>query len=344
MRVLLLILHEFEMQMKTIQTLILLLFTLNAVSAKSHQEAYIEKYASIAVSEMYRSGVPASITLAQGLLESGYGLSELALKSNNHFGIKCHNNWKGGRVYHDDDAKGECFRKYAHPEESYRDHSDFLRYRDRYKFLFDYKITDYKSWAYGLKKAGYATDPKYPVKLIGLIETYNLHQYDTKKPSFAQHDQVRTEGTRQRKFAPSQSIPAPPSQVEQVTVLAGAAREVFNFALSRQMYSQNGVAFVYASDGETYRSIAESNNLFLRELLSFNDLKDAAPLSPGTVVYLQKKKKQAVKGIDMHVVEAGETLRSIAQRYGVSLKSICRMNGLVNDGLIREGDMIRLRK
>ena len=148
------------------------------------QEKYIEKYAPLAVSEMYRSGVPASITLAQGLLESGNGQSELARMSNNHFGIKCHNNWKGGKVYYDDDAKGECFRKYSHPSESYRDHSDFLRYRDRYKFLFDYRVTDYKSWAYGLKKAGYATDPKYPKKLINLIEEYNLQQYDRKPASF----------------------------------------------------------------------------------------------------------------------------------------------------------------
>ena len=121
---------------------------------KSPQEIYIDKYSALAVAEMYRSGVPASITLAQGLLESGNGRSELALKSNNHFGIKCHNNWTGGRVYHDDDAKGECFRKYSHPHQSYRDHSDFLRYRDRYKFLFDLKTTDYKGWAYGLKQAG----------------------------------------------------------------------------------------------------------------------------------------------------------------------------------------------
>ena len=138
---------------------------------KSPQEKYIEQFATLAVEEMYRSGVPASITLAQGLLESRYGLSELAVKGNNHFGIKCHNNWDGKRMYYDDDRKGECFRKYPSPEQSFRDHSDFLRYRDRYKFLFDYRITDYKSWANGLKKAGYATDPAYPKKLINLIET-----------------------------------------------------------------------------------------------------------------------------------------------------------------------------
>ena len=126
------------------------------------QQSYIEKYSSLAVEEMYRTGVPASITLAQGLLESGNGQSRLAVKGNNHFGIKCHNTWTGAKVYHDDDRKGECFRKYDSPEESFRDHSDFLRYRDRYKFLFDLELTDYRSWAYGLKTAGYATDPKYP--------------------------------------------------------------------------------------------------------------------------------------------------------------------------------------
>ena len=324
--------------MKAIQTLILFLMAVS-LSARSHQEIYIEKYADIAVSEMYRSGVPASITLAQGLLESGYGRSELALKSNNHFGIKCHNGWQGGRVYHDDDAKGECFRKYDHPEESYRDHSDFLRYRDRYKFLFDYKITDYKSWAYGLKKAGYATDPAYPDKLIRLIEEYRLYLYDTR-------DKVRkTEGQSDRHKQTSYKTPPPsPSSIEQVERLSGHKAEEFRFSLSRELYSQNGVPFVYSVAGETFRSIAESNNLFLKELLSFNDLNEDVPLLPGTVVYLQKKKKQSAKGLDMHVIEKGETLRGISQRYGVRLKSLRRLNAIVNEDLIREGDIIKLRK
>lgn len=313
------------------------------VSAQSHQEKYIERYAQVAVYEMYRSGIPASITLAQGLLESGYGQSELARKSNNHFGIKCHNGWQGGRVYHDDDAKGECFRKYDDPRDSYRDHSDFLRYRDRYKFLFDYKITDYKSWAYGLKKAGYATDPAYPRKLIDLIEKYSLYKYDTKPASFVQ-DAAEQVKPRTRKADVPQTIPAPPSQMEQVQVLDKVARDIFRFALSREMFSQNGIPFIYASEGETYASIAKSNNLFLREVLKFNDLKSEVPLKPGTVVYLHKKKKEAAEGLQMHVIEKGETLRGIAQRYGVRMSSLCRLNGIVNADLIREGDMIRLRK
>ena len=140
--------------------------------------AYIRKYAPIAVKEMHEYKIPASITLAQGILESGRGRSELALKSNNHFGIKCHTGWQGERVYHDDDEKGECFRKYVYPETSYNDHSLFLTQRRRYAFLFDYNPKDYKNWAYGLRKAGYATDKKYPAKLLKIIKDYNLHEFD----------------------------------------------------------------------------------------------------------------------------------------------------------------------
>ena len=318
------------------------MLSVSVAYGQSHQEKYIEKYSSIAVSEMYRSGVPASITLAQGLLESGSGRSELALKSNNHFGIKCHNGWEGGKVYHDDDAKGECFRKYDHPEESYKDHSDFLRYRDRYKFLFDYEITDYKSWAYGLKKAGYATDPAYPKKLITLIEEYGLYVYDTKSP---QKSPSKHSGKPAVKMPEKQQvIPESPTRIEQVKVFTSPRRESFSFSLSRQLYSQNGVPFVYSVGGESYKSIAESNGLFLRELLKFNDLKSEEELLPGTVVYLQKKKKQGLKGLDMHVMEKGETLRGVAQRYGVRLDALCKINSLENENVLREGDIIRLRK
>lgn len=342
--------------MKRSLLLYILAFYVSGLYAQSHQKAYIERYSEIAVAEMYRSGVPASITLAQGLLESGYGRSELAVKSNNHFGIKCHNGWQGGKVYHDDDAKGECFRKYDTPEESYRDHSDFLRYRDRYKFLFEYKTTDYKSWAYGLKKAGYATDPSYPRKLINLIEEYQLHEFDTKPSTFAQKEvetgsEQKTEKKpehkpkgKSKKHEAPQSIPTPPSQIEQVKEVRPDKRETFRFSLSREMYSQNGVLFVYASEGETYASIAESNRLFLRELLRFNELQEDVPLKPGTVVYLQKKKKSAAEGLEMHVIEKGETLRGISQRYGVRLDQLCKINGIEDKNVIREGDIIRLRK
>jgi LysM repeat protein len=159
--------------------LLLILFLLPLVNlAQSRRQAYIDEFKGIAVREMRMYGIPASITLAQGILESGDGTSRLATEANNHFGIKCHEDWEGGRIYHDDDAKGECFRKYKHAEESYRDHSIFLSTRSRYASLFEYDKTDYKNWAKGLKKAGYATSPTYADALINLIETNQLHQYD----------------------------------------------------------------------------------------------------------------------------------------------------------------------
>lgn len=319
------------------------------------QVIYVEKYAALAIDEMYRSGVPASITLAQGLLESRYGLSELATKGNNHFGIKCHNNWQGGKVYHDDDAKGECFRKYDSPEESFRDHSDFLRYRDRYKFLFDLEPTDYKGWAYGLKQAGYATDVAYPEKLIRLIEEYSLHEYDVKPSATAEPEsssemkEDKKEERKKKKAASKaarkeKTLPQSPNQIERVTLFTGPGREIFRFNLSRQMYSHNGVPFVYSAEGETYQSIAESYDLFLREILRYNDLTEAEELAPGTVVYVQAKKNRALGGLEMHVVDVdGETLRDISQRYAVKLDKLCRMNGFGNERYLRSGDVVVLR-
>lgn len=297
-------------------------------TGKSPQEIYIEQFSSLAVEEMYRSGIPASITLAQGLLESRYGLSELAVKGNNHFGIKCHNNWKGKTIYYDDDRRGECFRAYASPEQSYKDHSDFLRYRDRYRFLFDFEVTDYKSWAHGLKKAGYATDPAYPTKLIRLIEDYKLHEFD-----------VMSRSDRKPR-----RLPQSPAEIEQTESLTQEERADFHFSISRTVYSRNGVPFVTASEGETYSSIAASNNLFLREILRYNDADPGQTLEPGSPVYLKPKKKQAVKGLEKHVVEEGETMRGIAQRYGIRLKNLYKMNGMTEVDVPREGDIIKLRK
>jgi hypothetical protein len=157
---------------------ILLLFSSFLVVAQNKTERYIEKYQSVAIAEMDRYGIPASITLAQGILESGNGESRLATEGKNHFGIKCHENWNGKIIIEDDDEKGECFRKYSKVADSYRDHSLFLTERGRYSFLFEYQKTDYKAWAKGLKKAGYATNPKYPTLLIDLIEKYDLSRFD----------------------------------------------------------------------------------------------------------------------------------------------------------------------
>lgn len=313
-----------------LMTLVLAFVFVLDIQAQTPQEAYIEKYAQLAVEEMYRSGVPASITLAQGILESGSGRSSLAENANNHFGIKCHNGWNGERVYHDDDAKGECFRKYVVVEDSYRDHSDFLRYRDRYKFLFDLKPTDYKGWAYGLKKAGYATDPGYADKLIQLIEKYHLDMYDKPDPK---------QMSKQKKERPRS-----PNAIEQSSKVQQVSKKYFHFSLSRQLYSMNGTSFVYSVEGETYESIADAYNLFVAELLRFNDLKEDQPILPGSIVYLQPKKNFAAEGLDMHILDEGETVWQISQRYGVKLSKIYKLNDWDKDYIPREGEGVKLRK
>ena len=319
--------------------LILLSFTfLTAMSAygKSDQEKYISQYAELAVKEMYRSGVPASITLAQGLLESGNGKSTLAVKGNNDFGIKCHKGWTGKSMRHDDDRKNECFRVYDSPEESFRDHSDFLRYRDRYSFLFDFRITDYKSWAHGLKKAGYATDPSYPQKLIRIIEEYDLHKYDRK--SSRKHSEESSDEVIQ------QELPKSPSQIEQDVPLEENMREQFSFSLSRPVYTRNRVPFVYAEEGDTYEILASLYGLFPREILKFNDVSNPDDLKPGDVVYLRTKKNKSAKGLDKHVMEEGETLAEISQRYAVKLSRIYKLNGFDQSYVPSEGEIITLRK
>lgn len=362
------------MIMKRLHISLLTILSVIVVSASAAgdtpQEKYISKFGTLAVSEMYRTGVPASITLAQGLLESRYGLSAMAIEGRNHFGIKCHN-WKGKKMYHDDDRKGECFRVYDSDEASYRDHSDFLRYQDRYKFLFENETTDYKAWAFGLKKAGYATDPAYPSKLINLIETYRLYEYD--KMSVKQAETVTgkaagniTESTgkadekkegrqtakerRQaridrRKGRREEVIPPTPMELEEPKKYSALeAQETFHFSLSREMYSQNGVPFIYSVEGETISSIAESNDLFVREVLKFNDLQMNEELVPGTIVYLRPKKNQAAEGVDKYIIDHdGESLWEISQRFGVKMEAIIAMNALDDNYLPKEGDTIILR-
>lgn len=287
-------------------------------------EKYIEKYSSIAVSEMQRTGVPASITLAQGLVESAAGRSTLAVKANNHFGIKCHADWKGKKTYRDDDKADECFRVYPNAEASFRDHSDFLRYKDRYKSLFDLDPTDYKAWSRGLKKAGYATDPKYADKLIKVIEDYRLYRYDN--------------GTVVPLEKPS--VVEKPKEVQRAKV-----QEEYHFSLSRKVYEINGVPCIYALAGDTYETIAASNGLFEKELLRFNDVRKSRELEPGEIVFLKSKKNQGARGSEKYIVgEDNESLWSISQRFGVKMSAIKRLNKYSSDYVPGEGDTIVLRR
>lgn len=309
--------------------LVLMTVLLSIGAAKNPKLDYIDKYSDIAIKEMKRTGVPASIILAQGILESNAGQSVLATKGNNHFGIKCHNDWKGKTMKMDDNAPKECFRVYPNAEASFRDHSDFLRSRDRYKSLFELKQTDYKGWARGLKKAGYATDPGYADKLITLIEDYELYRFD--------------KGVKV-------SV-KPPLEIEEPKVVQLEPRpgmkyqESVTFSTARKVYSQNGVPFVYSEAGETYASIAASNGLFLKELLKFNDHEQELALEPGTMVYLARKKAQGPVGVNKYVVEKdGETLRDIAQRFGIRYAALQKLNIVLYGKTLEEGDTVILRK
>lgn len=271
---------------------------------------YIETYGTLAVQQMKEFRIPASITLAQGILESGAGQGALAKKSNNHFGIKCHNDWKGGRAYHTDDLEGECFRKYRHVEDSYRDHSKFLAERSRYSVLFELNIKDYKAWCKGLQKCGYATDKAYANKLIKLIEDYELYLYDSAK----------TKKVKTTKEKP--------------------AKETVR---RRNIYKEFGLIYIEALSGDSFDDIAIYTGFSTKELLKFNELPEGYPLQKGDRVYLEKKKNKADKPNYDHVVQIGESIHSIAQKYGIRLKSLYHINKLNKDYIPEEGDVLKLR-
>ena len=304
----------------------LLLFSGMAWGQKMTRAQYIEKYAETAVREMKATGIPASITLAQGCLESGNGNSTLATKANNHFGIKCHG-WKGKTIKHDDETPGECFRSYRDADESFRDHSDFLRYKDRYAFLFDLEPTDYKGWAYGLQKAGYATAPTYAASLIKIIEDEGLSRYDKLD--------------RQAREA----LPPTPLQAEASILLKPLpGHRLYTASLSRQIHSTNGVAWIYAQEGDTWRSLAKEYNLFHGEILRFNERRRGAPLHAGEVVYVEAKKRESARGLDKHVVEEGETMRELSQRYAVKMKKLYQYNAMAAGTEPVPGTILNLRK
>lgn len=291
-----------------------------AVSATTRVE-YIALYKDLAIRQMKESGIPASIILAQGCLESGNGNGRLSVEANNHFGIKCHQSWTGERIYHDDDERQECFRKYPSPEGSFRDHSDFLRYRDRYKFLFDLEPTDYKAWAYGLKKAGYATNPEYAERLIKIIEENKLYVYDTG---------VTIE-------VPAPSVIEAPKLAE----TPHGKRDIIN--ISRDIYERNGVRYVLARTNDTYAKIAVEYDIKPRRILSFNDATADAALQKGQVVYIEAKKRKAAKLQPVHIADKGETLWQISQHYAVKLSSLRKFNDLLNGQEPVEGQAIYMR-
>ena len=261
-------------------------------------DRYVQEYCQVAVEQMKRYGIPASITLAQGLLESGAGKSELARKSNNHFGIKADRDWKGATVSSMDNGRMCRFRKYKNPGESYEDHSRFLAGRERYASLFRLKRTDYEGWAKGLRQAGYAEDTKYPQKLISLIERYGLHRYDL-------------------------------DNALEVTRVAGYT---------------NGVPYIIAEKGDRMDLLADKFGLSVRKLRKYNDMKDKHEPVPGEKLYLKKKKKKAAKGTEFHTTVNGESLYSVAQKYGIQLMKMYELNPQYREYTkLKVGDVLRLR-
>lgn len=274
---------------------------------------YIAQYRDIAIEQMLKWKVPASITLAQGLLESAAGQSTLATRGNNHFGIKCHG-WAGSTIYRDDDAKNECFRAYKSAYESFEDHSKFLATGQRYRSLFSLKQTDYKGWAKGLKAAGYATNPQYAQSLITIIENYNLSQFDRAKS----YDKFMVQRSHDSSVSGQPLHP---------------------------IYIFNKNYYLYVRQGDTFRSIAEEIGVSYRKLARYNERDKNDRLEPGEIVWLKKKQTKAPKEFKRvpHVVVAGESMYTIAQKYGIRLESLYKLNRLSPDYHIQVGDQLRVR-
>jgi LysM repeat protein len=275
---------------------------------------YIDKYKDISMQEMKRSGIPASITLAQGIIESGSGNSRLATKANNHFGIKCHD-WKGPSVKHDDDAKNECFRKYKNAEQSYKDHSDFLTGKSRYAGLFELAPNDYKGWARGLKKAGYATSPTYAKALINTIEELELYKYDKIVLSGIDSQKKKSRITSGEKV---------------VSV--------------RQVKFNNRIKYILAKENDSFEKLAEELYMMSWQLPRYNEMPRDKKLNAGEIIYLQPKRNKANRLNKTHTVKQGEVLHDISQKYGVKEYKLRERNNIPNGAEPKAGVVILLRK
>lgn len=349
-------------------------FGANAQREKA--EAYVVTYREVAMKEMLRSGVPAAITLAQGILESQYGESDLVKSSNNHFGIKCKTEWTGPKVYHDDDEKGECFRVYASAEDSYTDHSDFLRTRPHYAFLFQLDPTDFEGWANGLKKAGYATTPTYPQKLLKVIADYNLQKYTLQALAFktgvpgagmlpepntianvqpvTSMQGVAINGTGTVAFQAQTKEPVnlilPDGKgpaIEQIAATGIAETAVKPGKIEKSSAYPNGIfqinhtKVIFATEGTSLLSLANQYDIPLSKLLEYNELAEMDVLDKDRLMYMEKKSKKG--NSDYHVVAAGETLYSISQQEGVRLENILEYNKLKKESVTAPGDKVYLR-
>ncbi len=343
--------------------LILFFCILTAFTARAQKEkvtAYVNAYKDLAIEEMIRTGVPAAITLAQGILESQSGESALVKTSNNHFGIKCKTEWTGAKTYHDDDARGECFRVYNSSAESYRDHSDFLKTRPHYAFLFTLDPTDYEGWAYGLKKAGYATSPTYPQRLLKLINEHNLQQFtlaalsrrNTPAAEVKEHTGVTPAAE------PVQIVTEKPSSQETIQAelpienakavtekkiepTATPAATVKAISYPSGIFTINNTKVMYAAEGTSLLSLANQFDIPLSKLLEFNDLPAMDVLDTHRLLFIERKPKRGA--VDFHVVAEGETLHTISQVEAIRLDSLLEYNRLSRSATVSVGDRIYLR-
>ena len=308
-------------------------------TTRQTREEYIERYKTIAIGDMERYGIPASITLAQGILESDSGNSWLSLQSNNHFGIKCKRDWKGDRVYHDDDAKGECFRSYPSVEESYRDHAEFLDRSPRYDSLFAYSSTDYKSWARGLKAAGYATAPDYAQRLIRIIEENQLYLLDRPNGSRLYASRKRVSGKHDVRMEVGKAAAGTVVDPDNYRVTVNAHN-------GYNVYTANGVHYVLAKAGDTFETIGKQFRMSARNLRKFNDLTDrrSQPFR-NMPVYIERKKRRWTGDTEVHVCRAGETLYALGQIYGIRSRSLAKLNHRLyaEEAVLPEGLEIRIK-
>lgn len=316
--------------------------TLSAQKRMTTQE-YIERYKDIAIEHQDIYGIPASIKLAQGLLESDCGNSRLATKANNHFGIKCKSDWTGGTISHDDDAKGECFRSYETDLQSYSDHSQFLDRSERYQSLFDLDITDYKGWAYGLKDAGYATNPKYGELLVKIIEDNKLYIFDTEdyarwNNTVEVQEPDNTQDNDYAYSAPEDAAFSPATDKIDVDNYLVSVRTVAGYPV----YYNNGSEFIVAKEGDTYIKLAGVTGISEKKLRKFNDNVNSLQPKTGEQVYIKAKGNKATNGKLIHVVKSGDTMHSISQIYGIKLNKLTSINHRTADSKLTPGQQIRL--
>lgn len=326
------------MKKLTIFSTLLLFSLLGFANERISSEDYIDQWKITAIEQMNSHAIPASITLAQGILESGSGNSQLAKNANNHFGIKCHKVWTGKTFYQDDDEKDECFRSYEHAAQSYEDHSDFLTSRQRYSDLFKLKITDYVGWAKGLKRAGYATNPKYADLLIQIIKRYNLDQYD-KMPLLPIEIEREKE---QKELTASRQKDTPHTVFTATEKSAESSNETAN--IHKVQLNKNRTRYILVEEGDTFYRISKEFNMGLWQLYKYNELGKRDVLTKGEIIYLDPKRSRASRGNNVHLCKEDMSLREVSQHEGIKLKKIMQYNVSTDpDKVLPKGTKVILR-